>query len=397
MAAPSLFELSEAGRGGGVSRLTVGDIFAGGGGFSLGAVAAGLEPVFAIEHDPAIAEVYAANLGNHVLVADATKVDIHKLEPVDVLLASPPCQDHSQARSKKLPKRADAEVGRCVLDYVRVLMPRFVMIENVEGWKRSRSFIEVFHGLHALGYWTNVQVLNSADFGVPQTRRRLFLRASREGFLPALPAPMPWRGWYEAIEDLIPMLPESKFADWQLARLPAEMVNLLVDSAGFDDGQGKLPVMREAKQPAGTVLSNYKHRKLRAFIVSGGNTNKSEIDSVARDGDAPAFTVATGSAGNTRAFIVDGKPKNFNGDLQVIDQAKPVVTVSASQPNHPFRAWLSQGRVVSMTPRALARFQSFPDEYKFPEGKGSNALACRVIGNAVPIKQAKQLLEAITP
>jgi site-specific DNA-cytosine methylase len=45
------------------------------------------------------------------------------------------------------------------------------------------------------------------------------------------------------------------------------------------------------------------------------------------------------------------------------------------------RAWLSQGRVVRMTPRALARFQAFPDTYALPDGA---ALACRVIGNAVP-------------
>jgi DNA (cytosine-5)-methyltransferase 1 len=199
---------------------TCASIFSGGGLVDVGAMAAGYAPIWAIEHDPEIAEVYRANIGAHVIVSPAQSVDVRRLESPDVLLASPPCQAHSNARSKKLEVREDAEVGMCVLDYVRFLRPRFLMIENVEGWKRSHSFKAVFHGLHELGYFVNVQVLNAADFGVPQTRRRLILRASREGWLPMLPAPVAWRGWYGAIEDLIPTLPESAFADWQLARLP---------------------------------------------------------------------------------------------------------------------------------------------------------------------------------
>ena len=67
-----------------------------------------------------------------------------------------------------------------------------------------------------------------------------------------------------------------------------------------------------------------------------------------------------------------------------------MTTVTASQPAYTLpstsgasrhKAWLQHGRVVKMTPRALARFQSFPDEYILPE---SSALACKGIGNAVP-------------
>jgi hypothetical protein len=59
-------------------------------------------------------------------------------------------------------------------------------------------------GALQLGYWLHVDVLNAADFGVPQTRRRLVVRAVRGGFVPHLPPKIAWRGWYDAIADLIP-------------------------------------------------------------------------------------------------------------------------------------------------------------------------------------------------
>lgn len=369
--------------------LTVGDIFSGGGGWSIGARMVGMQPVWAIEHDAQIAEVYRANLGSHVIVADAAQVDIRRLEPVDVLLASPPCQDHSIARSKNLPKRSDAEIGRCVIDYVRVLTPRFVMIENVEGWKRSKSFSEIFNALHALGYWTNVQVLNAADFGVPQTRRRLFLRASREGFLPPLPKPTAWRGWYEATEDLIPTLPESQFADWQLARLPNDMITMLVSKMELCSTIRNINP-RLSHEPAATVTADDYRRPInipKAFIASGAQGGHGESVTVPH-GDAPMFTVAaqTGARQVARAFIAT--VQGGNSDIRY--EREPSPTITSSHGAAKYRAWLQQGRVVAMTPRALARFQSFPDDYELPE---KNALACKVIGNAVPTEQAKRLLE----
>lgn len=89
---------------------------------------------------------------------------------------------------------------------------------------------------------------------------------------------------------------------------------------------------------------------------------------------------ASGAQHPNRAFIVD--QTNGGRDSTVRDADEPIFTTSIYSTKHPSpRAWLSQGRVVKMTPRALARFQSFPDWYQLPE---KTALACRIIGNAVP-------------
>jgi site-specific DNA-cytosine methylase len=67
----------------------------------------------------------------------------------------------------------------------------------------------------------------------------------------------------------------------------------------------------------------------------------------------------------------------------------PSFTITAS-PHLDKRAWLESGRVVQLTPRALARLQSIPDDYILPEGK---TLACHVIGNAVPPKMYQKIIE----
>jgi site-specific DNA-cytosine methylase len=67
------------------------------------------------------------------------------------------------------------------------------------------------------------------------------------------------------------------------------------------------------------------------------------------------------------------------------------MTLSAAAVKGPPRAWLEHGRVVQMTPRALARFQSAPDTYQLPQ---SNKLACRVIGNGVPSLLAQRVAES---
>jgi hypothetical protein len=77
----------------------------------------------------------------------------------------------------------------------------------------------------------------------------------------------------------------------------------------------------------------------------------------------------------------------------VLDTQEPSFTIKAPGGGRVHRAWLEQGRVVSMTPRALARFQSFPDSYLLPE---KSATAVRVIGNAVPPKLYEAILRTVT-
>lgn len=311
---------------------TFASLFSGGGGVELGAISAEFQPIWAIEIDPEIAEVYSANLGHQPIVRSVADVNPKSLERPDVLWASPPCQEWSVARSKSLPKRDDAAIGYTIIPLLKTLQPKIFILENVEAYRKATVFHTIVNALHQLGYWTSWSVLNMADFGVPQTRRRLILRAVKDGFVPPLPPLQKWCGWYEPIADLIPTLPEAQFAPWQLERIPELAVTSLID------GRNTIRpcTVRRLSEPSPTVTAHWLCR--------------------------PCVT--------PRAFIVDG----------------------TGVPTSTTNAWLEHSSVVALTPRAQARLQTFPNTYQLPS---ITSLASRVVGNAVPPLMAQKLLEAI--
>jgi len=356
---------------------TIATMFSGGEGVGVGARAAGMEHVWGIEREADIAEVARAN-GFGVMVGDVREVDAGRLERPDVLHASPPCPSFSPANGKRGETAEDVSLAEAVVRFLDSLRPRVFTLENVIPYRLSLSWRLIRSKLFELGYMVTVDRVNAADFGVPQTRRRMVVRAVSGGLLQPLPHREEWRGWYEAIEDLLEGLPDSDFAPWQRERLAESLPTSLVAQGGF---RGSV-VTRGGREPAFSITANSNQAGLKAFLVGG------QFSTTAEDGGKrlsirgehePAFTAMASYSGDWRAFVVNGG--NSGRDLLTVRRAdEPIFTVSAGS-HHVPRAALATGRVVQMTPRALARFQAFPDSYVLPEGK---RLACKVIGNAVP-------------
>lgn len=234
---------------------------------------AGYTLLWGVEYDPAIAAVANANLPHieQVYPESVTCIDWANMTRPDHLHMSPPCQDFSVAKtSGKVGNDNDRLADACI-EALRVLQPSTATLENVEGYRKAKGFQSIVDHLWGAGYWVNVDVLNSADFGVPQTRRRLILRAVRGGFPVPLPEPVKWRGWYEAIEDLIPGLPETQFAVWQLAVMPGDLPDcFVVDDQynGNPDKNGSRGLtIRAAHQPMFTVSATQSKRSVRAKVV----------------------------------------------------------------------------------------------------------------------------------
>lgn len=157
------------------------DLFAGIGGFSSGAVMAGCSVVWAANHWQAAVDMHAAN---HPDTAHACQ-DLHQADwsqvPVhDVLCASPACQGHSRARGKDRPhhdaQRSTAWAVVSALEYHRTA---FAVVENVPEFAQWALFPAWCDALKALGYSMTTMILDAADHGVPQHRRRLFVVLSR--------------------------------------------------------------------------------------------------------------------------------------------------------------------------------------------------------------------------
>lgn len=370
----------------------VGSYFSGGG-IGLALLKDKVEFAFGVEYDPAISEVYRANISDRIITARVQDVDVTKLEPVDLYEVSPVCKEFSAAKVGG--KESAEELGQAaaICAYLDYHKPPYFLLENVRGYIKSKSFQMIVVKLTRLGYTCRFTVENSADYGVAQTRERLILRAALGRPLPSLPNYVGrWVGWYEVIEDLIPTLPESKFGQWQLDRLPQEFNSLALLIGNESNRDDQLPQLntRTENLPAITIKANSRSR-VKAFIISGQNMG-SERGKHYREEIEPTFTIPGSPNGIPRAFIVDCQPCNNGRLLTIPNGQEPVYTIQSSADRKPARAWLSQGRVVQMTPRALARFQSIPDWYKLPE---KNGLACTVIGNGIPSLMGQKIIEAM--
>lgn len=171
-----------------MSGLTL-DLFAGAGGASLGLRAIG-RPAIGYEIDPTRCATHSA--AGHVTVrADLGIIEWPRDVEVDLLHASPPCQPFSKAKLGA--GHLDARDGMPhVLRAIDELAPRVATVEQVPGLfnSRHRGYGQRFvAALSALGYEVDHRVLDAADYGVPQHRRRVFIVARRDDVTPKWPDP----------------------------------------------------------------------------------------------------------------------------------------------------------------------------------------------------------------
>lgn len=199
---------------------TIATLFSGGEGVGVGARTAGLTHLWGVEYDEAIANVARLN-GFHIITTDVMTVDPHTLEIPDVLHASPVCKRASVANqsaelnedgTKEAPE--DIAAGEKIAQFIDIMQPKVFTLENVFQYRNFKAFKIICNALNQGGYMWDFDNLNAADYGVPQTRRRLILRAIKGRLLPNLPQPERWVGWYEAIEDLIPYFCRDVSAPW---------------------------------------------------------------------------------------------------------------------------------------------------------------------------------------
>jgi DNA (cytosine-5)-methyltransferase 1 len=376
---------------------TLATLFSGGGLFDVGAQAAGLTPIWAVERDPDIATVYRKNHPDGTcIVRDVGEVDYTLLPVSDWLHASPSCVNASIARATGGGEtEEDRQAAKAI---VRALerLPRVFSLENVWRYRLFDAFQMVTQQLDCLGYAWDFWHLNAADYGVPQTRKRLILVARRDGTKPRRPGPthckggslfdLPWRSWYEAIEDLLPTLPADELAPWQLRRLQEHPhTSFLVSSTPSLDGKG----FRSEEEPAYTVMAS-PFSPIRATLVAGQNGSP-DRGPISRLDDAPAFTLTTSHP--PRAVLVEGSNGGQRSTYHYVPRAasEPAPTVTASAASKTATRALVAGRCVQLSPRALARLQSIPDGYVLPERR---RLAGQIIGNGVPPLLAQRVVEA---
>ncbi len=183
------------------------ELFAGAGGLALGLEFSGFTTRALVERDRFCCDTLRLNAPRYFPKATIMQRDIRKLSgpellrainmsasEVDLVAAGPPCQSFSIS---KIPKGGrsprDPRDGLLLhlVRFVKSIKPRLFLFENVPGLlSKGRVFTDLVKSFHRLGYLTNHAVLNAADYGVPQIRRRLFVIGTLDGGDLEFPAPL---------------------------------------------------------------------------------------------------------------------------------------------------------------------------------------------------------------
>lgn len=163
-----------------------GHISCGAGGDILGAKMAGVKPVWAFDKNASAVATVSANHGDvHAFMADIKSIDTASLDPVDLIICGIPCQPYTRI-GRRLGENDEREISGHVARVIKISNPRYVVFENVKEYDSSVGFKLLNEILSH--YQINWRVLNVADYGVPQRRRRLFGIGAQD-FLPQFPSP----------------------------------------------------------------------------------------------------------------------------------------------------------------------------------------------------------------
>lgn len=161
------------------------DLFCGAGGSSWGAKQAGVELVAAFDLWDLAGKNHHENfpetqfLQGRLEECDPEALAI-QLGKIDLIMASPECTNHSPAKGNAPRCEVSKDTAFQVIRFAKAFKPRWIVIENVINMAKWTRYKEFYQALVDEGYQITEQRLNSADFGVPQSRRRLFLLCDRE-------------------------------------------------------------------------------------------------------------------------------------------------------------------------------------------------------------------------
>jgi DNA (cytosine-5)-methyltransferase 1 len=333
------------------------DLFCGAGGMSLGFMekekSTSFESVLAIDNDAAACETYNTNFGEHCVTDNIeTWLSENEVPPADAVIGGPPCQGFSLL-NKKREGDARRALWEPYLDIVEKSQSSVFVMENVPGLLKSPEFDDIVqrsrdHGFEVL----SASVLNTADYGVPQTRRRTIIVGYRPDHFPR-----------SFVAPSFPPKPTHRApnvnSDLPIWRTVKEFIADLPEPEGVQIRDIAPPLsLHFGRSP--TAVSKERYRA----VPPGGN----RFDLQRNRPDITPACWLNKKSGSTDLF----------GRLW---WDRPSVTIRTEFFKPEKGRYLHPEADRPITHREAARLMSFPDSFVFC---GSKIEVARQIGNAVP-------------
>ena len=333
--------------------MNVVDLFCGCGGLSMGFEMSGANILLGIDNNAAAIETFKMNhKGSQAICGDIEKVSLEEIDalidsqPVDVIIGGPPCQGLSLSG----PRKFEDTRNRLFRSFVRIsahLKPKVIILENVPGiisLFKGHVKDEILKEFQGIGYDIDYKVLNSANYGVPQIRKRaIFIGVRRDiGTTISFPTPIHDASSYITCEQAVSDLHE------------------------LDDD-----VMPESFEYASSATNDYQ-RLMR------DNADKVNNHLITKHQEKVKNTIALVPEGGNYKDLPEHlrKTRNFNVAWTRYHSQKPSPTIDTGHRHH---FHYKYNRVPTV--RENARFQSFPDSFKF---FGNKTEQYKQVGNAVP-------------
>jgi len=327
-------------------------LFCGAGGMDDGFSRAGFKIIWANDYDKDACATYKANFGSHVVCGDINELipTLDRFIGIDCVFGGPPCQGFSVAGNMD-PNDERSKLVMSFMQVVEKVSPRIFVMENVKSLGVLSKFQsvrdELFQRAHALGYHTELFILNSKDFGVPQSRERMFLFGVKN------------KKYNGLLKDHIKVFEKISLSVREIIRPlgPAgnknnsKTVNAKITIA-------KKPILR--KSPYAGMLFNGQGRPI----------NPDEYSSTLH-----------ASMGGNRTPIIDEEQLYYNKPAWVEEYHRYLM-----EGGEPWAANEAPNRLRRMTVDEAHLLQTFPKDFQF---LGRQNSVFRQIGNAVPCNLAE--------
>ncbi|OZM57093.1 DNA (cytosine-5-)-methyltransferase [Lottiidibacillus patelloidae] len=353
------------------------DLFCGSGGMSLGFKQVGFNIALANDIEKCCIDTYTHN---HPEVPRENVVldDIKELltyangllpnKEIDLIIGGPPCQGFSNANRQRVIDDPRNKLYKHFVEFVNIIKPNFFVMENVRGMKNiSEQVIEDFE---ELGYNVHCEVLNAADFGVPQNRERIIFIGNLMG--------IDSKGIFEEIHHRNKRINKYVLRDalYNLRELKALTIKNSTEVDSEESGR-KIDMNQKYKQENDYIS-----------IINNGKSSKFIYNHKARynnDRDIEIFRRLDQGDKSDDPKIADIMPyKNrnhiFKDKYFKLQNDKYSKTITAHM-KFDCNMYIHPTQARGLTPREAARIQSYPDSYFF---KGPYTKTYMQVGNSVP-------------
>ena len=362
------------------------DLFAGCGGLSLGMEQAGFSPIFANEIWEPAATSYRLNRGlteKQVFVGDINHLVEHLSDfkfpkRVDMVCGGPPCQGFSMANRQRVIDDPRNQLYKAYLRFLSQIRPMFFVMENVRGMAtRIDEIVDNFRMALGDEYSFAYALLNAADFGVPQNRERFIFIGNRVGV---------------DSQNVFDTLNEGRYPSFVL-RDALEGLPALGRKTTKGASEEESDAVGYFKRPFQYVQNSFfryiNGRRKVKFLFNHKNRYNNERD-------IEIYKRLPQGGNSLHPSIADIMPYSRRNDIFKdkyfkLEEGKVCKTITSHMKfdcNMYIHPWYARG----LTAREAARVQTFPDDFVF---YGPQNSWYGQVGNAVPVKLAKAIGEAV--